>query len=59
MPDTMLPGAKRAPGERPVSDRCRRLAEAGVRVPSGTAAPLRFAGTRRPRLLAALIRLFS
>jgi hypothetical protein len=59
MPDTMLPGAMPHLDARPLSARDRLLAEAGVRIPRGDTSAPRFAGRRRPRWLAALIRLFA
>ncbi|MBV9108129.1 MAG: hypothetical protein JO306_01830 [Gemmatimonadetes bacterium] len=60
MSDTALLHDIAAPREDHLSERDRRLSEAGVRIPSSaTARPRRFAGRRRPKWLAALIRLVS
>jgi hypothetical protein len=59
MPETMLPQAALQSDDRALSARDRLLAGAGVRIPRGDTLPPRFAGRRRPRWLAALIRLFA
>ncbi|HEX6749232.1 MAG TPA: hypothetical protein VF092_18185 [Longimicrobium sp.] len=58
MPETVTPQDTMPLDDR-TAERNRRLAEAGVRIPSGTPRPPRIAGRRRPWWLAALIRLFS
>jgi len=60
MPETMMPQVTLPLDDQTLSARDRCLAEAGVRIPGrGPVRPLRFAGRRRPRWMAALIRLFS
>jgi hypothetical protein len=59
MPETMLPQAALQSEDRALSARDCLLAGAGVRIPRGDTLPPRFAGRRRPRWLAALIRLFA
>ena len=60
MPETTLLQPTLQLDDRLLSPRDRRLADAGVRIPGGdTPRPVRFAGRRRPRWLAALIRLFA
>jgi hypothetical protein len=59
MPETLVPQATLPLGDERLSERDRRLAEAGVRIPAGPAPPLAFAGRRRPAWLAAIIRLFT
>jgi hypothetical protein len=60
MPEALLPETPSTLDQRSLSGRDRRLAEAGVRLPrNDLAGPMRFAGRRRPRWLAMLIRLFS
>jgi len=58
MPETVTP-EETTRGDEALSERNRRLAEAGARIPSGTPRPLRPPVRKRPRWLAALIRLFS
>jgi hypothetical protein len=60
MPETTLLHPAPQLDDPPLSPRDRRLAGAGVRIPRADAPrPVRFAGRRRPRWLAALIRIFT